>query len=287
MTGGPAQAQTQMDASGLLSGKTAFITGGARGIGQAVAIAMAEAGANVAVYDVLTDLDGFPNPMANAEDLARTRDGVESAGRRFEFFQGDIRSLADQRQAIADTESGLGPIDILVANAGVNTMANMMVEDQTAWDLHWDVLTEINTLGTAKTLRAGLPGMVERGSGSVILTASTFSRQGNAGNPAYVASKWGTAGLIKSVAIDVGKSGVTVNGVAPTAVRTGLGGPQTAEQRSQGDAWLKANYHALDEGLLEPSDVAGAYVYLASDTAKMVTGSIVDVSAGAAARYTA
>ncbi len=285
--GRSAHAQTQQEASGVLAGKTAFITGGARGIGQAVAIAMAEAGANIAVYDVLADFDGFPNPMANAEDLTRTREGVEATGRRFEVFRGDIRSLADQQRAISETESGLGPIDILVANAGVNTMANMMVEDQAAWDLHWEFLTEVNTLGTARTLRAALPGMVERGQGSVIVTASTFSRQGNAGNPGYVASKWGTAGLIKSVAIDVGKSGVTVNGVAPTAVRTGLGGPQTAEQRAAGDTWLKANYHALDEGLLEPADVAGAYVYLASDAARMVTGSIVDVSAGAAARYTA
>ncbi len=285
-TGAAAQS-TPPPVAGVLDGKTAFITGAARGIGQAVAIAMAEAGADIAVFDILENIEGFPNPMATRDDLSRTRAGVEAAGRRFKAIKGDIRDLGAQQRAMADTEREIGPIDILVANAGVNTMANFTTDDQEAWDLHWDVLTQINTLGTARTLRAGLPAMVARSGGRVIVTASTFSRQGNAANPGYVATKWATVGLIKSVALDVGKSGVTVNGVAPTAVRTGLGGPQTDEQRAAGDTWLKANYHALDVGLTEPADIAGAYVYLASDAAGMVTGSIVDVSAGAAARYTA
>ncbi len=78
-----------------------------------------------------------------------------------------------------------------------------------------------------------------------------------------------------------------VNAVAPTAVRTGLGGPQTAEQRAAGDRWLRANYHALPAGALEPEDVAGAVVYLASPAARFVTGHVLDVAAGANARYTA
>lgn len=281
---GVASAQSR-GASGMnprpLAGQTAFITGAARGIGAAVAEAMAEAGADVAAYDILEDIPGL-NPMAT------TRRRVEAHGVRFMPIKGDIRDLAAQRTAARDVERAFGrPIDILVANAGVNTMANFTTEDDEAWETHWNMLTEINTLGTARTLRAVVPSMKARGRSRVILTASTFGRQGNAGNPGYVTSKWGHNGMIKSIALDVGEAGVTVNGVAPTAVRTGLGGPQTAEQRAQSDQWLDENYHALDVGLTEPEQIAPAYVFLAGPSGAMITGSIIDVSAGAAARYTA
>jgi short-subunit dehydrogenase len=132
-----------------------------------------------------------------------------------------------------------------------------------------------------------MPGMMARRSGRIVVTASTFSRQGNDINPAYVASKWAVVGLVKSAAIEAGRSGVTVNAIAPTAVRTGLGGPQAPEARARADEWLKANYHKMDVGILEPEDVAGSVVFLASPAARYITGEVIDIAAGANARYTA
>ena len=94
-------------------------------------------------------------------------------------------------------------------------------------------------------------------------------------------------GLTKAAAIEAGPSGVTVNAIAPTAVRTGLGGPQTQAARAESDEWLQTNYHQLPVGLLEPEDVAGTVVFLASPAAQHITGVTIDVAAGANARYTA
>ncbi len=285
--GATAAAAQQASAARVLEGQTVFITGAARGIGRAIAIGMAEAGANVAAFDVLADLPDFPIPMATPDDMAQTRAGVEAAGVGFRSYTGDIRDLEAQRAAVADAESALGPVGIVVANAGVNTMAGFLVEDDAAYHQHWDVLTDVNVKGTAATLRATVPAMAERGTGRAILIASTFGRQGNGANPAYIASKWATIGMMKALAIEVGKSGVTVNAISPTAVETGFGGPRTDEQKAMANEWLAANYHQLDVGMLQPEDIAGSAVFLASPAAAMITGSSIDVSGGAAARYTA
>ena len=129
--------------------------------------------------------------------------------------------------------------------------------------------------------------MVERQTGNIIITSSTFGRQGNGMNPAYVTSKWELVGLTKAAAIELGEFGVTVNVIAPTAVRTGLGGPQTEAERAESNEWLQANYHQLPIGLLEPEDIAGTVVFLASPAARYITGVTIDVAAGANARYTA
>ncbi|GGH42107.1 NADP-dependent 3-hydroxy acid dehydrogenase YdfG [Cribrihabitans marinus] len=283
MTGG-AQAQT---ANRLLEGQTVFITGAARGIGRAIAIAMADAGADVAAYDILTDIPDFPIPMATPEDMAETQAGVEAAGVQFRSYAGDIRDLDAQQAAHADADAALGPIGIVVANAGVNLNAGFLIEKPDTWSTAWETVTDVNIKGTAATLRATVPAMTARGSGRVIIVGSTFGRQGNASNPAYIASKWATQGMMKALAIEVGKQGVTVNTVNPTAVQTGFGGPRTQEQIDGSNAWLAANYHQLDVGLLQPEDIAGSTVFLASPGAAMITGTSIDVSAGAAARYTA
>ena len=90
-----------------------------------------------------------------------------------------------------------------------------------------------------------------------------------------------------AAAIELGEYNITVNAIAPTAVRTGLGGPQTEQQRAESNEFLEANYHALPVGLLEPEDIAGTVVYLASPAARYITGAVIDIAAGANARYTA
>lgn len=273
--------------SDMLSGQVAFVTGGARGIGRAIAVALAQSGADIAAVDILEDIPAHTVPLATSDDMAQTQQMVEQAGRQFLAVQADVRDLAALKTAVDSTTQQLGPINIAVANAGINSNVGFMSEDEAAWQNSWQTITDVNVLGTANTLRAVLPRMVDQKSGRVIITSSTFGRQGNGLNPAYVTSKWGLTGLTKAAAIEAGPSGVTVNAIAPTAVRTGLGGPQTQAARAESDEWLQANYHQLPVGLLEPEDVAGTVVFLASPAAQYISGLTIDVAAGANARYTA
>jgi NAD(P)-dependent dehydrogenase (short-subunit alcohol dehydrogenase family) len=281
------QSSTAPQALGELAGQVAFVTGAARGIGRAIAIALAQAGADIAATDILADIPGHPIPLARTEDITETKRLVEQVGRRCLTLKADTRDLSSLRAAVTQTNEQLGAIDIVIANAGVNSNVGFISEDEQAWQNHWDVVTDVNIRGTANTLRVTLPSMVERQAGRIVIISSTFGRQGNGANPAYVTSKWGLIGLTKAAAIESGSSGVTVNAIAPTAVRTGLGGPQTQEQQAQSDEWLQANYHQLPVGLLEPEDIAGAVVFLVSPAARHMTGTVLDVAAGANARYTA
>ncbi|HZF43419.1 MAG TPA: SDR family NAD(P)-dependent oxidoreductase [Sphingomonadaceae bacterium] len=291
-TAGPADAQAARPAvpgavPGTLTGKVALVTGAGRGIGRAVARGYAASGADVAVLDIAQDIDGHAVPMARPADLEETARLIRAQGRRALVLRADIRDLEAMKAAVARTERELGPLYAVVANAGVNSNTKFADDDEAAFRRSWDIVTDVNVKGTAHTLRAALPGMIRRREGRAIVTASTFGRQGSDINPAYAASKWAAIGLIKSAAIEAGPSGVTVNGFAPTATRTGLGGSQTPEQRAAADTWLKANYHKMDVGVLEPEDMIGAAVWLASPGARWVSGQVIDVAAGANARWTA
>jgi NAD(P)-dependent dehydrogenase (short-subunit alcohol dehydrogenase family) len=140
----------------------------------------------------------------------------------------DVRDLAALRAAVADVLRAFGRIDVLAANAGINAPVPLLHARDDEFTRHWRNLLDVNVLGVANAMRAVLPHMTARRRGRIVATTSTFGRQGNAANPNYVASKWAVIGLVKSAAIEAGPFGVTVNAIAPTAVRTGLGGPQTA-----------------------------------------------------------
>ena len=286
-SGEAALAQNVRGTPAVLAGETALVTGGARGIGRAIAVALAQAGADVAVLDIAHNIEGHPIPLGTPEDLTETVRLVEQEGRRGLAIQADIRDLHQLQEATTQAERVLGPFTLLAANAGVNSNVKFVGTDEDQYRRHWDIITDVNVKGTANTLRAVMPGMIARGRGRIIITSSTFGRQGNDANPAYVASKWAITGLAKAAAIEAGPAGVTVNAVAPTAVRTGLGGPQSPESRARADEWLMANYHKLPIGLLEPEDIAGTVVFLASPAARYITGEIIDVAAGANTRYTA
>ena len=208
-------------------------------------------------------------------------------GRLYATIQADIRDRTAISDGLAAASGSVSPLGIVVANAGIAGNQPFLDTPDAEWTDAWNLITDVNVKGTANTIRAAGPTLVANGGGAIIVTSSTFGRQGNATNPAYIASKWALIGLTKAAALEFGPTGVTVNAVAPTAVRTGLSGPQTEEQRAQSDEWLDANYHAQDVGLLEPEDIAGTVVYLASSAARYVTGATVDVAAGANARYTA
>lgn len=179
----------------------------------------------------------------------------------------------------------LGKVDVLIANAGTNT-AGVPLTEMT--DEQWRVVIDVNLTETANSIRAVLPHMIENGGGRIVATTSTFGRQGAEGGLAsYAASKWGVVGLVKSAALEAAPHNVTVNAVAPTAVNTGFGGGfgSGAEFREADEA-MRA-YNALPVGIIDPSDVADGVLFLVSDRARYVTGAVLDVAAGANARYTA
>lgn len=273
---------TETGKTSELHGQVAFVTGAGRGIGRATAIALARAGADVAVLDIAKNIAGHSIPMATPQDLAETVKQIEAAGRRALAIQADVRDMAAMREAAHRVIREFGKIDIAFANAGINVNQPLMKIN----DEQWKNVLDVNVTGVGNTMRAVLPHMIERKQGRIVATSSTFGRQGNGTNPVYVTSKWAIVGLVKAAALEAGKSGVTVNAIAPTAVRTGLGGPQTEAQRAAGNKYLSESYHALDVGLLEPEDIADGVLFLVSPQARYVTGMTLDLAAGANARYT-
>lgn len=271
-----------------LRGQVALVTGAARGIGRACAVALARAGADIAAVDIARDIQGHPIPLATAEDLAETVRLIEAEGRRALSIRADVRDMAQMRAATERAVRELSRVDVLLANAGINAPTPLVREAGEEGDRCWRNVIDVNVLGTANSIRAVLPHMASRKQGRIIAVTSTFGRQGNAGNANYVASKWAVIGLVKAAAIEAGPTGITVNAVAPTGVRTGLGGPQTqtAEARAKADEFFRTSYHYLPVGALEPEDIGGAVVFLASPGGRYISGAVIDVAAGANARYT-
>jgi len=274
-----------------LKGKIAVVTGAARGIGRAVAEAFAKEGADVVGIDASRRLSAIQHyDIPDAEDLAETGALVKSHGRRWLQFEADIRAFPALRAAAAEIEAAFGPVDILAAIAGIQAFKPLLdMEDE-----DWDGQIDINLTGTAKTIRAFAPAMAARKSGRIILTASTQGRHGMKYGSAYSASKWGLFGLMKSAALEFGAHGITVNAVVPGLIDTPLTRNEDRyrqvmqEQKGQvpegnletlaADAMTTKTPLSLP--WLPAADVAPAYVYLASDEAKLVSGAALDVTGG-------
>lgn len=277
--------------AGRLEGKVALVTGAARGIGREVAVAFAREGADVAGLDLAGRATaGQDYELPTAADLAETGRLVAAAGGRFLALQADLRDLPALRAAAARTEAELGPIAILAAVAGVQSFKPLL-EMQ---DADWSDQIDVNLTGTANTIRAVAPLMAERRSGRIVLTSSTQGRHGMRDGSAYSASKWGLFGLMKSAALEFGELGITVNAVVPGLIDTKL----TRHESRYAQA-LKESKGKLPEGdheamveqakaastplgvpWVQAADVAPAYVFLASDEARMVTGTSLDVTGG-------
>ena len=275
-----------------LRGKVAVVTGAARGIGRASAVALAREGADVVGLDICAPV--YPPSgvtPATKDDLAETGRLVAAAGRRWLGIVADQRDMAALRDAAARVERELGGLDIVFANAGIQAFAPLLEMD----DEHWRVQVDSNLTGSANVIRAFAPLLVRRGGGRIIVTASTQGQRGMLNGAAYSASKWGIFGLVKSAALELAPHRITVNAVVPGLIDTPLtrheeryaqvieAARQTPEGMPADEATareLKTLQTPLGVPWLAPEEVAPTVVFLASEEARMITGSTFEVTGG-------
>ncbi len=200
--------------TGRLDGKVALVTGAARGIGRAAAIALARAGADVVGLDILAVVSRINDfPPATRAELDDTAARVRDAGVRWMDIVADQRDIASLRQVAARVQQEWGGVDIVFANAGIQAFKPILEME----DADWYDQIDNNLNGTANVIRVFAPLLVQRGGGRIIVTSSTQGQHGTKWGSAYSASKWGIIGLMKSAALELGPHGITVNAVIPVS----------------------------------------------------------------------
>jgi 3-hydroxybutyrate dehydrogenase len=253
-----------------LADRVALITGGGRGIGRAIALAFAREGASVAVV---------ARTAAEVEAVAAE---VRSQGRKAVALPGDVTDSAQVESVARAAAEALGPIQILVNNAGLAVSAKVLDTDDALWERH----LRVNLTGAFYMSRAVLPGMLAARWGRIVNIASTAAREGFPYVAAYVASKHGLLGLTRALAMEVVAAGVTVNAICPGYVATDL----TRESARRIQEKTGCTYEQAIESLaafspqrrlVEPEEVAALAVVLASNEARGVTAQAWNVDGGA------
>lgn len=290
----------KVERKGRLTGKTVVITGAARSIGRALAVAFAAEGADVMGIDIAgavsASSEAAPATRADLDDTARL---VKTYGRKFVPVVADVRDMDALRSAASRATQELGKVDILIANAAIQTVKPLLEMD----DHDWRDIIDVNLNGYANTIRAFAPQMVQRKTGRIIMIASRQGRQGWKNGSSYSSSKWGIIGLMKSASLEFADKGITVNCIEPGLVDTPLtrNGPrlraaimetehtENAPQNPSIDqvAANLAKQSPMHLPWLDPADIAPVAVFLASDEAARISGSTYDVTAGDSAHYTA
>jgi len=247
-----------------LKGKTALVTGGGRGIGRAIALGLAEEGAQVAVVDILKD-----NALAVQREIEAL--GVKGLG-----LEADLTRRADVTHAVEETFAQWGQLDVLVNNAGWDKLEPFLESEEETWEK----IIAINFKAVLYVCKAVLPHMVGRGAGKVINIASDAGRVGSMGEAVYAATKGAIIALSKTLAREMARHRITVNVVCPGLTETPL--LQGIRQQSpKSERVIDAVTRAIPLGRVgQPEDVAGAVVYLASPAADYVTGQTLSVSGG-------
>jgi len=241
-----------------LQGRVALVTGAAQGIGRAIALALAEVGADIAGGDV------------NLERMEVTAKEIEALGRKALVLKLDVSDPNSVKDAVGKVYEAWQKIDILVNNAGITKdgLAMRMKRED------WDRVLSINLDGTFHCIQAVLPAMVKQRSGRIISIASVVAQAGNVGQANYIASKAGIIGLTKAVAAEVGSRGITVNAVAPGFIATAMTENLPAPVKEKMLSLIPLGRMGSDV------DIARGVRFLASDEASYITGHVLNINGG-------
>ena len=241
-----------------LTDNVALVTGGGRGIGRAIALSLAQDGADIALFDL--DENG----------LNETRPLIENLGRKALTVKGDVSNLEDAENAVKKVLEELGKIDILVNNAGITRDTLMMRMSEEDWDL----VIKVNLKGAFNFSKSVIRHMVKQRKGKIINVASVVGLVGNAGQANYSASKAGVIGLTKSLAREVASRNICVNAVAPGYIETDMTRKLPDEVK---DAFMSMT---LLKRFGQPEDVARLVNFLASPDSDYITGQVINVDGG-------
>lgn len=274
---------------GRLNGKTAVVTGAARGIGRATAVRLAAEGADVVLVDVAHPIDGCPYPLGTESQLALTAQRCRALGSSVLECVADVRSQEQLQDLVGTALDRLGGIDVLINNAGIAAPSGRLVHEMT--EDQWDLMVDIDLKGAWRAIREIAPPMMAQRSGSIVNISSTAGMVGYRYFSAYVTAKHGLLGLTRAAALDYAPYGMRVNAVCPGSVRDdpALEGRMLAEIARCLEVPVEDHEATFVESqptnrLVDAHDVAGAVAWLASDDSRDVTGAIIPVDGGYAAR---
>lgn len=259
--------------------KVALVTGAARGIGRATALALAESGARVLVTDVRSQVAGLTYDTARASDLDETVELIAQAGGTARAAYADVREIDELRAAVRSAVEAWGRLDTVVANAGIASWPPSTWE---AEPQQWQTMIDVVLTGTWNTVRAAVPALLQGGrGGAVVLVGSTAAVRPLATIGHYAAAKTGLVGLAKSLALELAPQRIRVVVVEPGGTATDMTENPQAEQWQAGFGGGETLSLPMPIDRMEPVDVALAIRWLASDEARYVTGTTLVVDAGA------
>lgn len=270
-----------------LSGRVAMVTGGASGMGRAMALEFAKAGANVAIGSLLsnkkeTKADGELVNMPGMEEMERTKGELEAHGVKAIAVELDVTSTESCENFYNETVKAFGKVDILANAAGI-TAEHGVVDHP---DPLWHKVMDVNANGPYRMTKLCLPGMMERGWGRIVNISSTAGNVGAPMSPAYCASKAAVLGLTRAVALEGAPRGVTANAICPGWTETTfgtewLGDIAEKQMNMKGEEFIAQEKAGNPQGrLIQPSEIGALAAFLCKDEAMGITGQDLTVSAG-------